>query len=82
MLVSKRRLVFDRDVLEWIRDALAEPKIRLLPLTPEVAVTSTALALHGDPADRIIVATALEQGAELVTADAALQKAGIVRCVW
>jgi len=82
MLVAKARLRLDRDVLTWLRDALARRPMTLLPLTPEVAVASTALTLHGDPSDRIIVATALEHGADLVTADVALRKARIVRCVW
>ena len=82
MLVAKGRLQLDRDVLTWLRDALALPKTTLLPLTPEVAVASTALVLHADPSDRIIVATALEHGVDLVTADVALRKARIVRCVW
>ena len=40
-------------------------------MTPEIAVESTCLPgeLHGDPADRIIAATARELGATLVTAD-------------
>lgn len=82
MLVSKGRLDLDRDSLRWIRDALAEPKMTLLPLTPEIAVTSTSLVMHDDPSDRIIVATALDHGADLVTTDDAIRDARIVRCVW
>jgi PIN domain nuclease of toxin-antitoxin system len=54
--------------------ALALPGIHLAPLEPAVAVASTRLPgdLHGDPADRLIVATARQLGATLVTADAAV----------
>lgn len=74
VLVSKKRIELYRDVLEWIRDALAVPGVRLWPLTAEIAVGSTRLPweMHPDPADRILVATARSLGATLVTADGAL----------
>lgn len=74
MLVAKGRLVLDRDVMDWVRAAMALPGIRLASLDPAVSVASTRLPveLHGDPADRLIVATARHLGATLVTADAAL----------
>ena len=42
-----------------------------MPLTPEIAIDSTRLteSFHGDPADRIIVATAKRMGARLLTRD-------------
>lgn len=78
MLVSKGRLVLDRDVGEWVHQALALPAIRLIPLTPEIAVASTRLpgTLHGDPADRIIAATARHCGATLITEDRLLLEYG------
>lgn len=74
VLVSKGRLVLEQDVGDWVRTALAQPGIRLEPLSPEVAVASTRLPglMHPDPADRIIAATARHLGAALVTADGLL----------
>lgn len=74
MLVATGRLVLDRDVTDWLHAALALPGIRLSPLEPAVAVASTRLPgeLHGDPADRLILATARHLGATLITADLAL----------
>ena len=74
MLVAKGRLLLDRDVMDWLHAALGLPGIRLAPLEPAVAVASTRLPgdLHGDPADRMLVATARHLGATLVTADLAL----------
>ena len=74
LLVSKKRINLYKDVLEWVRSALAKPGVVLAPLDPEIAVESTRLSfeMHPDPADRIIVATARHLGATLVTADAAL----------
>jgi PIN domain nuclease of toxin-antitoxin system len=74
LLVGKNRLDLGKDVLIWIRSALALPGVTLVPLSPEIAVASTRLPfeMHADPADRILVATARHLGATLVTADAAL----------
>src|SRR4051794_8124710 len=40
------------------------------------------LPLHGDPADRLIVATALHHGAPLVTKDEAIRRSALVQTVW
>ncbi len=71
MLVSKARLVIDRDVDEWVRKGLSVSGIRLEPISPEIAVASTRLpgTIHADPADRMIAATARHIGAILITAD-------------
>jgi PIN domain nuclease of toxin-antitoxin system len=71
MLVAKGRLVLDRDVGEWVRMALALPGVTLIGLEPDIAVSSTRLPgdLQGDPADRLIVASARHVGAVLITDD-------------
>jgi len=74
LLVSKRRLTLNSDVMNWVNEALAKPGVTLVALEPEIAVASTRLPfeMHADPADRILVATARHLGATLVTADRAL----------
>lgn len=74
MLVAKGRLTLARDVLEWVGAALALPGLSLAPLEPAIAIASSRLPgeLHGDPADRLIAATARHLGATLVTADLGL----------
>jgi len=71
MLEAKGRIRFSLEVGEWVRRALAAPGVHLAPLTPEIALDSTRLPepVHGDPADRILVATARRMGATLVTRD-------------
>jgi PIN domain nuclease of toxin-antitoxin system len=71
MLVAKGRLTLARDVQEWIDEALAQPGISLVPLDPAISVACTRLpgALHGDPADRMLAATARHWEAILITAD-------------
>ena len=78
MLESKGRIQLKSSCLDWVRNALKAPKVRLLPLTPEIAVESSRLPgnIHGDPADRILAATSRVEGASLVTKDRMLQQYG------
>lgn len=71
MLVAKGRLTLDRDVGEWVQQALSLPGIGLVGLEPDIAVAASRLPgeMHGDPADRLIVASARRLGAVLVTDD-------------
>ena len=84
MLVERHRLELDRDVGDWLSDAVALEGVEILPLTAEVAVRSTTLSqgFHGDPADQLIVATAIVVGAALVTRDARIVEFGGVRTIW
>ena len=71
-LVAGKRIDFGRSASEWISTALAYPGISLIPLTPEIAVESCNLpgAIHRDPADQIIVATARVMACPLMSVDA------------
>ena len=84
MLVEKKRLSLDQEVLAWMQAALGDPRIELLPLTPEVVSTAHLLrgVLDGDPGDRIIAATALVEGATLATRDLRMTASGVVSVVW
>jgi PIN domain nuclease of toxin-antitoxin system len=74
MLESKGRLQLQMDCLDWVAESTRRAGLRIVPLSPEIAVASTRLPgeLHGDPSDRIIAATARHEGAVLVTRDRAL----------
>lgn len=71
MLESKGRIRIFKDCLDWVKQALAAPGVRLLPLSPEVAVASCRLPgiFHGDAADRMLVASARLNDLCLVTYD-------------
>ncbi|HLK20615.1 MAG TPA: type II toxin-antitoxin system VapC family toxin [Bryobacteraceae bacterium] len=71
MLTQCGRISLPQDVRTWVRDALTKPGISLAPLTPEIALESSHLPgiLHGDPADRILAATARNLRATLLTKD-------------
>lgn len=51
-------------------------------LTPSIAVRADGLDMHTDPADRFIVATAIEHGAKLATKDEALRRLRSVSTLW
>ena len=73
-LVEYNRLELPGSLSEWFEQALSYPGVRLLELTPEIAVESTRLPgeFHRDPADQIIVATARVHGCPVVTSDTKL----------
>ena len=84
MLVRKGRLTLDRDVGAWVETALRLPGVELLDLSPSIAVGAALLdePFHGDPADRMIAATALQVGAPVITKDRKLRDYKPLRTVW
>lgn len=71
MLVQKGRLKLEIDCLEWVKLATQAQGLRVAPITPKIAVNSSRLpgTIHGDPVDRLLISTAMEQNAILATAD-------------
>jgi PIN domain nuclease of toxin-antitoxin system len=77
MLATRKRIVLDRDVGAWIRQALAQPRLEALAPTAEIAVAAGLLdarSFPGDPIDRLIYATAVATGARLITRDEAIRQ--------
>ena len=72
MLEQKGRVALPMNVRTWVDQALTKPGIAVAPLTPEIMIESVHLPgnLHGDPVDRMLVATARVLGATLATKDA------------
>ena len=83
-LIEKKRIGISCDPEEWINQALDMPKLRLIPLSPVIAYRSTVLPLpfHGDPADQIIVATAREENATILTKDKNIRQYKHARTLW
>ncbi len=84
LLEARGRIRLSRALESWLEEALAAPGLNVAALTPQVAAASCRLPepFHADPADRMIVATARDLGATIVTADArivAYARAGHVR---
>jgi len=73
-LVAKQRLPLSLSPEVWFETLLAQPGMRLAPLTPQILLASTALpgTPPSDPADRIIAATARICGYVVITRDGKL----------
>lgn len=71
MLVQKKRITLTMPTLDWVNALLQKPGVNLIPLSPEIAVESCHLPgeCHGDPADRILIATARLHKLHLITRD-------------
>lgn len=71
MLESKGRIVFSKECHTWLNEASSIPGLNIVQITTDIAFNSSRLPLgfHGDPADRIIVATARSINATLLTKD-------------
>lgn len=68
-----------------------EASVRLLtegvsvkPITPEIAALAASFPndYPGDPADRLIGATARAEGMRLITRDAMIRKSPLLRTIW
>lgn len=83
-LIEKKRIGISLDPMDWINRALEMPKLRLVPLSPALAYRSTVLPqpFHDDPADQMIVATAREENATLLTKDERILAYKDVRSLW
>lgn len=79
MLHAKGRLSLNRPFDIWIRDAAAATVVQVLPLDVEVVISLDRLpaSFHGDPADRLIVATSRAHKLPLATHDAAIRKSRV-----
>jgi PIN domain nuclease of toxin-antitoxin system len=81
MLENKGRIVLSMPLLPWLQEALTAPKMKLLPISPEVAARSASLLMHGDPADRLIAATAIEHDCFLATLDDSLRLVPLLKTI-
>ncbi len=81
MLAAKRRLQLPLPFADWIAQAADDRMISVVPLDVGVILALDALpkSFHGDPADRLIVATARARKLPLATHDAAIRKSRAVK---
>jgi PIN domain nuclease of toxin-antitoxin system len=85
MLVARGRLALTLEVERWVAAALVLPRVVELQLDAGIATRAGMLdreAFPGDPADRIIYATALEQGARLISRDTDITDFDQARVLW
>jgi PIN domain nuclease of toxin-antitoxin system len=78
MLVERKRIILEMDLTDWLKQWIELPGILMAEFSFQVALLSNRLpgSIHGDPADRILIASAYEENAVLVTADEKILKFG------
>ena len=84
LLIKRGRLKLTMDTAIWIKHLEKLPFVRFIPVDNDIASRSVTLPdpLHEDPADRIIIATALSEGAVLITKDKRIQQYPHVQTLW
>lgn len=83
MLQSTKRVEFPLPFATWLRRAAAADVLTVLPLDSDTVIEVDGLptGFHGDPADRMIVATARVHDLPLATHDEAIRRSRLVN-IW
>ncbi len=84
LLIAKKRLILTLELNDWIAKSEMLPFFKFIPVDNSVAIKSVNLPqpLHSDPADRIIIATAISLGAPIVTKDEKILNYSQVQTIW
>ena len=83
MLQRLGRLSLSVSTDQYLKDILMAMRIRVRPITAEIAVLSQSeFFQHKDPADRIIAGTALAENALLITKDEKLRNLTQIKSIW
>jgi len=82
--IRRGRLRLSMPLDQWLADMNSLPEIRFEPVSADIAICAGGLAepMHGDPADRLSVATASTPGVPLVTGDEKLRAYRGVKTIW
>lgn len=83
-LTARGRLQLTMEVADWVAKSEALPFVHFIPVDNTIALKSVQLPdpLHSDPADRIIIATALTLGFPLATRDERIARYPHIRTIW
>jgi PIN domain nuclease of toxin-antitoxin system len=80
MLYSRRRISFHLPFEPWLLQATSPDVVRVLPIDTSVVLELDRMPpMHGDPADRLIVATARAHDLPLATHDRRIRESRLVR---
>jgi PIN domain nuclease of toxin-antitoxin system len=84
MLMKKERIKPAMPPRNLLADVIAANRLKVLPISPEIAwlANYNPEFTHGDPADRIIAATALQYKAPLLTIDKVLRGIKGISTIW
>lgn len=83
-LIGKGRIQVEGTPERFLTRLAGRPGLALLEITPQIAALTVELPpdFPGDPADRIIGATARAHGLPLVTRDGDLRDSRLLRTIW
>jgi PIN domain nuclease of toxin-antitoxin system len=81
-LAENGRIQVTGSVESFVRETAS--RVMVEPITPEIAAFAVQLpsGFPKDPADLLIAATAMVEGAALVTADERIRAARVARTIW
>jgi PIN domain nuclease of toxin-antitoxin system len=84
LLVARKRLELTLDVADWVAKSEMLPFIQFVPVDNDIAMKSVRLPepFHHDPADRIIIASAISLGVPLLTKDRRIRQYPHVKTIW
>lgn len=84
LLASRRKIYLTNEIRAWPGAITAISRVRFIPVDNNIAVASIYLPgkLNKDPADRIIVATAMQLNIPIVTTDARTRAYPYVQPIW
>lgn len=83
-LVKNGKLQLINDIGSWLEKIESLPAVRFISVDNKIAISSINLSdfEHKDPADRIIIATALQFGVTLITSDKKILNYPHVQSAW
>ena len=83
LLAAKGRIQLPVSTEVFLQDLVLGLALKVLPITPRIAsLTQDCRFSHGDPADRLIAATAIDHGWPLVSKDELLAKVDGLKLIW
>ncbi len=84
MFIQKGRVQVDTDCLSFITLILQANYSQVRPITPQTAALSVQLpdSINNDPADRLILATAVAENVALITADRNMRASNLIHTIW
>ena len=83
-LFARGRLRRSGTIEASVQEVVRETRVAVREITPTIAALASQLPADfpDDPADRLIAATAMAEGAWLVTSDERIRDCALVRTVW
>ena len=84
LLVKRQRLLLTMETKDWIAATETLSFVSFIPVDNKIALDSVQLPppLHNDPADRIIIASAIATNAVIITKDEKIRNYHKVNTLW